>query len=284
MHPTWSFIARQRGAVSSARIRGGLEWDDGDVRVLLDPPGRFTRVRARFPLAAAPRFQVYGPHVMLESSTRFAYPRRDARYYFDRTHEVAAALVWAAPLRHHLLTYTPDARVLSCGAIVEVLVGRVANDPGSLAAVADLATRLAAADLFGLAALRALPGGTYEPSRGPWLRRSPPRAVVTGPAPVRVGPLRLGRRVVTRAELSERPTCGPLELEVTAGLEQAPAPLSAAGLSVAALRAVGHGTLTVRRDATRFTWTGVETDRDRLLAGVALLRSLVRGPSLGVFR
>lgn len=47
---------------------------------------------------------------------------------------------------------------------------------------------------------------------------------------------------------------------------------------------LGSGTLVIDGAETAFTWSTVETDAGRLLAGAELLAILGRGPALGAYR
>lgn len=278
-------------------LANAIHWEIGDICACLqrDWPISIegettilgTRVRARYPVRAAPRFQVYPPHIQVGGDERLgdSYDPRDTAFddYFQVVAEEpkAAARVLTQPWRQHMLQWVRDARVVSDGYIVEVFAPWATHNDKRIVPLVDLAVGLANADIFGLSALRKVPGATYRAAAGKWQRRTVPRAEVRLPAAITIAPMRRGRRPVTRLELQQ-----PLELPLKTATTSRPLPgvLADRGVSEGAWRELGDGTLKLRRRTTRFTWSNVVTDPAQLVAGIELMRTLTRGPTFGAYR
>jgi hypothetical protein len=253
-----------------------------------------TRCRARYLLPRGPVFCIYadgvlasigkalgGQDVVLGVNRVF-----DERFIVKCEDAQAVQRVWS-PRAMGLMTRTFEkARVESDGTEVTLISQDPLNLAGLVSEALELVAELAGADLFGAGALRALPGGAYQPPAGPWDDRTMPYVVIGQPVPVTIAPAILGRRVVTRATLGDGPRELPLKILVRSDGSAEPAE-SVARLPPAAaslLRRAGDGTLVVDGDGTSFTWLGVETDPERLMAGARLLAALAGSPSQGVYR
>jgi hypothetical protein len=254
----------------------------------------YTRCRARYLLPRGPVFCIYADGVL--ASIGKALGGQDVVLGTDRVfnerfivkcEDAQAVLrVWS-PRAMGLMTRTFEkTRIESDGAEVTLISQDPLDVPGLVVEALDLVAEMAGADLFGIGALRALPGGAYQPPTGTWDDRTIPHVVIGQPVPVTIAPVVLGRRVVTRATVGDGPRELPLKILVRSdgGAEPADSvarlPPAAAGL----LRRAGDGTLVVDGAGTSFTWLGVETDPERLMLGVRLLAMLAGGPSQGVYR
>ena len=144
----------------------------------------------------------------------------------------------------------------------------------------DLLLAVAAADPYGLQALRTLPDA--RDLRAP--AGELPGVVVTGPVPVHIGPAAEGSRVFTRARAELRLTSASGATQVVAGRAD---PAGCAALPEAARRHLPLlGTAAVEWGArgAAIRWPKIEEDPRRLGAAVAFLRALAAAPSLGAFR
>ncbi|HEX5058968.1 MAG TPA: hypothetical protein VFV99_06390, partial [Kofleriaceae bacterium] len=116
----------------------------------------------------------------------------------------------------------------------------------------DFLISLARADVYGMAALRALPDAT--PTADGYVE-------IAGPGAIRIGPHRREHSMVTRA---------------SASVELDPARTPPPTLGAAAL-ACANGETTIE-------WLEIEENPTRLTAAIEFLRSLAVAPSEGVFR
>jgi hypothetical protein len=304
----WRRVVLARGGVYQEPrgfFRAKLDSIDVDVdqvRVHLDRHAAgagkqrriYTRCRARYLLPRGPVFCVYtegvlasigkalgGQDVVLGTDRVF-----DKRFVVKCEDAKAVQRVWSQRAMGLMIRTFEKARIESDGAEIALISQDPLNLPGLVDEAIDLVAELAGADLFGLEALRALPGGVYRPPTGPWDDRTIPHVVVGQPVPVTITPAILGRRVVTRATVGDGPRELPLKILVRSDGSAEP-PDSVARLPPAAaglLRRAGDGTLVVDGAGTSFTWLGVETDPERLMAGVRLLAALAGGPGQGVYR
>lgn len=156
----------------------------------------------------------------------------------------------------------------------------------------ELLAGLVSADLFGVGALRALPGAVYYPPSGPFESRTPPlveleaagtqQRVCFEPAAI----TELVARPVTRASIDGTVETPPWSVGVRASGElDGPAE----GLPLPTglhnhLWGVGAGTLAQQGRRVSFTWSAVETDPERLLACRELLALFARPVTRGAYR
>ena len=226
--------------------------------------------------------KVLGGHdVRLETDRAF-----DERFIVKCDDAEAVRRVWS-PLAMRIMRRSFDkARIESDGAVLELSSPDPLDVFGLVDEALDLMAEIAGADIFGLAALRALPGAAYQPPTGIWDQRTIPHVVLARPVPVTIGPAVLGRRAVTRASIGDGPRERPLKILVRSDGSAEPADSVAALPPAAAgfLRRAGNGTLVVDGARTSFTWLDLETDHARLLAGAGLLTTLASGPGQGVYR
>lgn len=297
----WRQVASSRGgAYFDHPERPAIEVDVREARVRLevDPegerePGHTMTCRARYLVPIGPAFLVsagsVGPlgklvgarGVVLGVDSTF-----DACFLVETDEGSAVRRTWSPKAMQLMHRELRDARVRSDGREI-MLVRGVIHSPAVMNAMIDLVGELANADLFGLEALRSLPGATYHaPTGASWDRRSTPYAIIEQPAPVTLMPVAVRGRVVTRATVGDGPRAQRIEIAVHEDGTAEPAervaqvPAAAAAL----LGRLGEGTLVIDGADTSFTWRTVETDAERLLAGGRLLAILAGGPALGAYR
>lgn len=164
--------------------------------------------------------------------------------------------VWTPDRCQFVLDHLSSGVVRATHRAVKLELCRFAFDDSVLDRAVELAVDLARADVYGVAALRALPGAAFREGadRGP-------HVVLEGPSPITVEPVRTSGGVVTRATMQ--------------GLLPAPPPPTSR---------LGPATLTQDGDRVVVTWPGVEESSQRLLAAVELLRALRSTPNDGVYR
>jgi hypothetical protein len=279
-----------------------MDIDVGEVRVRFDryeAGGNnhrrlFTRCRARYLVPRGPVFAIHAEGVL--ASIGKALGGQDVRLGTDREFdrrfivkcEDAEAMrqVWSPQAMRIMLRSFDTAQIESNGAEITLTTADPLDVPGLVDEALELMSDIAGVDMFGIAALRALPGVAYQPPSGSWDDRTIPHVVIAHPAPVTLAPAVLGRRIVTRATIGDGPRERPLKILVRADGSSEPAdsvarlPPAAAGF----LRRAGNGTLVVDGARTSFTWLDLETDPARLMAAVKLLATLAGAPAQGVYR
>jgi hypothetical protein len=304
----WRKVALARGGLYH-EPRGGwrasqeaIEVDIDGARVHLDlvvigsSENRrvYTRCRAQFALLLGPVFHIAPEGVLATLGKALGGqdvalgvdPAFDGRFVIKCDDVEAVRQVWTLPAMRTMLRCFEKATIRSDGRDVELMVDEGLDVAALIDDALDLVAEIVNADIFGLGALRALPGAVHHPATGPWNDRSAPYVVVEHPVPVTLAPIVLGRRAVTRATVGDGPRARPLKLLVRAHGACEPAD-GARELPPAAttwLRKVGDGTLIVDGARTSFTWLRIETDPERLLAGVRLLAALAGAPAQGVYR
>lgn len=253
-----------------------------------------TRCQARYLLPRGPVFDIHaqgalasigkalgGQDVVLGTDHAF-----DERFVVKCEDAEAVRRIWSPLAMRMMYRSFGGARIESDGAGIELAIADPLDVPGRVDEALDLVAELAGVDLFGVEALRALPGAVYRPPSGPWDQRTVPHVVIAQPVPVTVAPAILGRRAVTRATVGDGPRERPLKILVRSDRSAEPAD-SVARLPPAAigfLRRAGNGTLVVDGANTSFTWLDVETDPERLMAGIKLLAALASAPGQGAYR
>jgi hypothetical protein len=266
-----------------------LECNVNHVRVHMDVRGHGMgadlRARACYVLPAGPEFSLasrrgvtglllgFGGH-----DVGLGDEELDNRFSLKSKTPEMAKLAWqdgAAEKLH------PQATVFSDGKVVDLQITGWKHSNIALDNAVDLVAQLAAADVFGVAALAALPDAAMEYRDGPWDHPSPPEACVLMPDPVRLGPVIDGGPPVTRA----RANCAKREpfriavrdgeAEVTAGNPE---------IAVDDLDVPGDGDVVCWGDEISFTWTTIITNPDDLMAGAHLVATLARPPAEGVYR
>jgi hypothetical protein len=254
----------------------------------------YTRCRAQYALLLGPIFRVSPEGVLatigkvlgVQDAVLGVEPAFDQRFTVKCDDPEAVRQVWSQHAMRIMLRSFEKATIRSDGRDIELIVGEGLDVPGLIDEALDLVAEIANADIFGVEALRDLPGAVYHPPSGPWNDRSVPYVVLARPVPVTIAPAVVGRRAVTRAEVGDGPRDRPLKLLVRADGSREPAG-GAAQLPPAAtafLRKVGDGTLIVDGARTSFTWLQIETDPERLVAGARLLAALAGAPAQGVYR
>lgn len=304
----WRKVALERGGVYHASHgfwqprSEALEVDMDRARVYLDlvvvgggsSRSIHTRCRAQYALLLGPVFRIEPEGVLANLGKALGAqdvelgvePAFDQRFVVKCDHPEAVRQVWSQRARSIMLRSFPDATVRSDGRDVELVVKEDIDLLSRIEEALDLVAEIAGADIFGVEALRALPGAIYHPASGPWNDRSVPYVVIDEPVPVTITPIVVGRRAVTRAAVGDGPRDHPLKLLVRAdgSLEPADGAAQLPPGAAALLRKVGDGSLIVDGDRTSFTWLQIETAPERLMAGARLLAALAGAPAQGVYR
>ena len=296
----WRHVASQRGGVYHPDPeRPAIEVDVREARVRLElrpVTGRDSHhtmtCRARFLVPLGPTFRVGAGGVGLLGKMLGARDAElggddafDACFVVETDEASAVRRVWSPQARRLMYRELREASACSNGREIELTRAEIFS-PAVMNAMIDLVGELASADLFGLEALRTLPGATYHPPTGRWNERSTPYAIIEQPVPVTLMPVNVDGRAVTRATVGDGPREQRIEITVRADGAVKPADAAAQLPAAAAelLGRVGEGTLVVDGADTSFTWRTVETDAERLLAGARLLAILAGGPALGAYR
>lgn len=252
LHALMSSVAASRGGVTSDPgwfpeptlhlIREGLQ-----LRVEMDV-GRadrgLTRWRARLTAPGTVRFTLSGSTL-------------------DAHDPACARRVVTSGMMMSLLNDLRGGRIASTGREVVLVWHDLPTSAEQIERGIDLLVEIAAADPFGLDALRSLPGAAYRASE-----TALPHVELEGPGDVTIGPIWQDGRVLTRARAH-------------AGSEGEGITIDPRFTS-AALRLGGELCRSDRELA--ITWPGIETDPQRLEGAVELLRGLGSPPSMGVFR
>lgn len=202
----------------------------------------------------------------------------DRRFSLKSKTPAMARIAWTAAAAARLHR---QATVFSDGKVVDVQISGWKHPDDVLDNAIALAAELAAADVFGIGALAALPDAAMEYRDAPWDHPAPPEACVLLPDPVRIGPVIDGGPPVTRA----RANCArrdPFRIAVRDGALE----IAAGNPDVALddLVPPGDGTIVCWGDEIAFTWTTIITDSDDLMAGAHMVAVLARAPAEGVYR
>lgn len=221
------------------------------VRIELPPPGL-----PRFEVMARSQIGVLRAELFPGAEVTLGQARFDARYRM-RTHDTdATRALWTPELCARFATELPDASVRTDDDAL--ILGFDPHYPArETEAAVKLALDVACAGVFGLEALRALPGAT------PRLDDSGCCVELDGPSPIRIRPMRDGDTVYTLATVDE-------------GVLPAERPdTTALGPDVQIIPA-GSG--------IAISWPGIETERARLVAAIDLLRNVGGAPHEGAYR
>lgn len=179
------------------------------------------------------------------------------REYVVRTRDAAAlrrVLSPATTLRTLRAAYPEGLHVGCDGRRLDLRWPRIARSTDPVDTGIDLVMAIARADVFGLAALRALAGARLHTGDSEL-----PYAVIDGPGDIVIGPAWIDDQLVTRARAAT-----------------ARAPKTTGSLPGCRIEQVA--------DAVTITWSAIETDPAILGEAIALLQQLARPPSQGVFR
>lgn len=295
----WRQLAARRGGIYLDHPgRPTIEVDVREARVRLEiepgsstEPDRAMTCRARYLVPLGPVFLVEAGSVGLIGTLIGARDvvlgddAFDACFVVETGEGSAVRRVWSQQAMELMYRELREARVRSDGETIELARGTI-HSPAVMDAMIDLVGELANADLFGIEALRTLPGATYHPPTGPWYQRSTPHAIIEQPVPVTLMPVAVRGHAVTRATVGDGPRAQRIEIDVSEDgtVEPADGGAQVPPAAAALLGRVGDGTLVVDGADTSFTWRTVETDAERLLAGARLLAILAGGPALGAYR
>jgi hypothetical protein len=297
----WQTVARDRGGVHHiptgwfTRERERIEIMAGEIRAVLETytqgSGKnrthYTAVTAFAPNLGGPIGRVYKQGIL--ASIGKALGTQDVvlgsndvfdRAFMVKTDEPAlmrrlwsprAMELMLGPLQGVVIETHPDRIVLESA--------DVWGDPARMHAGFDLVLELASQDLYGEAALRAVPGGAFAlGSTGiPEVALDVPLRVVIRTEPV-------ADHMVSVARLTERVDGEPLSVAIKDGrcVDPALASQLPQGAHVP-MRQVGSGRLVMTKGGASFTWRAVELDPDRLRAGAELIGAIAAAPT-GVYR
>ena len=221
------------------------------VRIELPPPGL-----PRFEVMARSQIGVLRAELFPGAEITLAEPRFDARYRIRTRDTDATRALWTPELCARFATELADASVRTDDEAL--ILGFDPHYPARETETAvQLALDIACTGVYGLDALRALPGAT------PRLDEAGCCVEFDGPSPIFFRPVREGSRVFTMATVDEGVT--PPTMPDT----------SALGDNVTFVPA-GRGIMIM--------WPKIETERARLLAAVDMLRNVGGAPREGAYR
>jgi hypothetical protein len=235
-----------------------------------------TQAQARFLVPAGPRFVLRHRSLRSLRAGRSWHHEGDLRISSDYP-DTTRALIGSRVAE--LLAELPDVIVESDGAVVTAWFSGQ-TDVERVDPFVDLVIAIAGADIFGLSELRALPGARYHAPDGDFDWRTAPYVEVHVPTRVDLAPVALGGVAQTWAARSYD-HARPFTVDLPYG------PLPRLPLSADVRRyidAAGPGTLAAREGTLTYTWRGIQTRRERLLAGARLLAAFPPPHTDGVYR
>jgi len=252
---------------------------------------------ARWPVPAGPELRVIAEG-LLESVLKewgamqdVVVGQRDfdAQYVVHARDEAAMRAAWSPRARQIMVARAPRF-VRSDGR--EISMEAEGDSPEAVGDLIELMAALATADLFGVSALRALPGAAYREPTGPYEARTPPRVEIEAAGTrerVRIEPAAVTEivaRPVTRASItaSVEKAAWSVGVRASGELEGATEGLPLPEGIHHHLWGVGAGTLAQEGRTVSFTWSAVETDPGRLGAAVELLALFARPLPGGAYR
>lgn len=253
-HGDARFVTSVHGRQVKIRVYRGPYGDESgwtlQVRVATPDPGlpAFRITREGFMSAIAGAFG--GQDLLM------GVPNFDYEYRVQSPEPDELRRVWTADRCQFLLDHVPGAVVRGTHEAVDLEVGRDSFEDSTLDRAVELAVELARSEVYGVAALRALPGARYQEGSD-----CGPHVELEGPSPIMIGPVRTSGRVVTRAMMQ--------------GFLPVPPPATAR---------LGSATLAQDGDRVSVTWPGIEQVSQRLIAAIELLRTLRLTPHDSVYR
>ncbi len=288
-------VAERRAYVHDDPNRSAFECDVGDARVLVEEAmtsalAPEATVSARFPVAAGPRFTVRGGRILdgvgkLFGDRQVAFDHGFfAEMFVVKSDEPAATRAVWSTRAVELMCLCRQGRVESDGHKVEFHHHGLVLDAVLVDAAIDLVAELVRADIFGMGALRSLPGAIYHPPSGPWDRRTRPWVEIHAPKRVDFAPIMArtkartwaGRAYDEREAFSVRVgRDGTLDGEIPGGLPPR---------QQRYLGEIGAGLLAAEEGVLTFTWPRIETSPARLMAAAKLLATFPAMHGFGVFR
>ncbi len=163
---------------------------------------------------------------------------------------------WGREVCELMLARFFKARIVSDDGGLKLTEYRLLDSERDIEGGIELVGKLASGDVYGVAALQELEGASFH-------RGAPPYVIVSGPANIRVGPIASAAGTVTCATCPAGTSDKPPQAERLAAID-------------ASFSRVGN--------QLRISWSGIETQAERLSGAIDILRELTRGPSAGVFR
>ena len=297
----WEEIAEKRGG-SCYNLQGvksahtwGMDVEVGEARVFLDvytvDKTTYTRARARYPLAVGPKYRVYKEGLM--SSFGKALGTQDVYLGVDHDFDDLFMVkcdepeimkqVWTTEAMELMRVFFDNCRVDSDEGMVKLMGFGAWTDEHKINTALDLVGILANADLFGHAALAALPGAIYRPVSGTWEEREPATChleirgvtVTLGPIPVK-GKARTRASVIPGEELAPFTT----PLDPATGLAALEPYLD---FSPRIDRLAGCR-LQARPGLLTLDWPGIERSMVNLREGAELIASMASAGSKRAYR
>lgn len=175
-----------------------------------------------------------------------------------------------------MLARFSDATIKSSADAVELTVTAKWEDGDKLRAAIAMIAELANRDLYGVEALRAVPGAALSRQPDAW-----PEIALDLQARVVIRAEHPGPELVMVTRVHEVAEREELVIEIVNGNASGPERLPQAALVT--LPRVGTGRLAISRDGLSFTWPTLEADPERLRAGAELLGAVAAGQA-GVYR
>jgi hypothetical protein len=257
-------VARVAGAGLTAA--GAADKIRVEITLWSSKHGSFTEYWAHLPPPGSVEFKITPSHVgsrltrlLGAQDVEIGHPEFDAIFVVKSPDEVTLRRLWTTDRARKMFLVFAGMPIDCDGQVLHMIEPRIESEE-QIADGVEFLLDLARADPFGLRVLRRLPEATLVANaRFPY-------AVVPGPQPIHVGPIARDGRSVTCAR--------------TAAVATGQPPPAAGAL----LAALGGGKLEITDAETRVCWPAIEDDPRRLVAAIELLRLLVTGPSMGVFR
>ena len=246
----------------------------------------YTRCAANVVRGPAPKLQIYKQGVIAAIGNVFFEDVALGRTEFDKTFAVrcekpavARRMITDGAMNRMLATFR-DAK-LSCNRKrLELVTAGLWNEEPRLRDAIAIIAELAARDLYGIEALRAIEGGVLAANEQGW-----PIVEVATSARVVIGANDHEGQLVMVALTSEPTATEPMELEIVDGAARDTDRASRLppGAHVA-LRSVGTGVLVVTDKGMQFRWRDLELDPACLRAGADLLGAIAAGQQATAYR
>jgi hypothetical protein len=277
----WSRHVRERRVAACREIaarRGGviddaaatLTLQSGDARIVLCVAEVNTEIEVKYPVAAGPWFELQ-PRPIVTGS---AFDQQYALFSLDVKR---CQPMWSPRVASLLVRVLPGTTIIGRADSLIIRLGEAWLSGAGLEAALDLAAELGNTDLFGAAALRALP----EAERCGTGRQACVRVAVGG-AVVHFRPTLERGALATVASIDTADEDGapfsvrlpPDDADALAASLPRPLPPD----MVQRLTRVGPGVLSVEGRHAQFVWDGIERDAGQLLTAGRVVASFAAQP------
>ncbi len=216
------------------------------------PPG--VEVRVETPPPGLPRFSISHPGLFGADSLEVGVPSFDQEHNIRSPEPDELRRVWTAERCQFARERLADMTAHATHALLIVKLDHSVHDDTKIVHALELALDLAHSDVYGIAALRALPEAVLRQDGGPHVE-------LPGPEPIVIRPVRDDDRVFTKASMQgELPELPP------------------------STWALGSATLAREGNLITVSWPAIEEDPHHLMAAVELLRTLSSGLRDGAYR